>query len=208
MEILKDKKLLVGGLAVIGGIALVSYLLKSKAPRRNSEGFFNALGSDANSKSIAQSADGKKKAEIRRAINRRANLVRSEINAVNNQYSYEKRVGALRNALSLIQEIYLILSFWEMNNQGITADYLLLTVGKDNLRLVCPQMGVAQQFISPTSYLGLFRHISNLASMQRATITEQFPDGGTLTPSQIPAQNQIDQQFLSLFNSWINRTNV
>jgi hypothetical protein len=44
MEILKDKKLLVGGLAVIGGIALVSYLLKSKAPKRNSEGFFNAYG--------------------------------------------------------------------------------------------------------------------------------------------------------------------
>ena len=44
MEILKDKKLLVGGLAVIGGIALVAYLLKPKAPRRNSEGFFNAGG--------------------------------------------------------------------------------------------------------------------------------------------------------------------
>lgn len=44
MEILKDKKILVGGLAVIGGIALVSYLLKSKAPRRNSEGFFNIGG--------------------------------------------------------------------------------------------------------------------------------------------------------------------
>lgn len=44
MEIWKDKKILVGGLAVIGGIALVSYLLKSKAPRRNSEGFFNAGG--------------------------------------------------------------------------------------------------------------------------------------------------------------------
>ena len=44
MEILKDKKLLVGGLAVISGIALVSYLLKPKAPRRNSEGFFNAQG--------------------------------------------------------------------------------------------------------------------------------------------------------------------
>jgi hypothetical protein len=44
MELLKDKKLLVGGLAVIGGIALVSYLLKSKAPKRNSEGFFNAGG--------------------------------------------------------------------------------------------------------------------------------------------------------------------
>jgi len=44
MEILKDKKLLVGGLAVIGGIALVSYLLKPKAPSRNSEGFFGASG--------------------------------------------------------------------------------------------------------------------------------------------------------------------
>ena len=44
MEILKDKKMLVGGLAVIGGIALVSYLLKSKAPKRNSEGFFGVSG--------------------------------------------------------------------------------------------------------------------------------------------------------------------
>ncbi len=44
MENLKDKKLLVGGLAVIGGIALVAYLLKPKAPKRNSEGFFNAIG--------------------------------------------------------------------------------------------------------------------------------------------------------------------
>jgi hypothetical protein len=44
MEILKDKKILVGGLAVIGGIALVAYLLKPKAPRRNSEGFFGASG--------------------------------------------------------------------------------------------------------------------------------------------------------------------
>jgi len=44
MEILKDKKIIVGGLAVIGGIALVAYLLKPKAPRRNSEGFFNAIG--------------------------------------------------------------------------------------------------------------------------------------------------------------------
>ncbi len=44
MEFLKDKKVLVGGLAVIGGIALVAYLLKQKTPRRNSEGFFNAEG--------------------------------------------------------------------------------------------------------------------------------------------------------------------
>ena len=48
MEILKDKKLLVGGLAVIGGIALVAYLLKPKAPRRNSEGFFNVGGNKFN----------------------------------------------------------------------------------------------------------------------------------------------------------------
>jgi hypothetical protein len=44
MQILKDKKLLVGSLAVIGGIAAVAYLLKPKAPKRNSEGFFNAIG--------------------------------------------------------------------------------------------------------------------------------------------------------------------
>ena len=44
MEILKHKKIIVGSLAVIGGIALVAYLLKPKGPRRNSEGFFNAGG--------------------------------------------------------------------------------------------------------------------------------------------------------------------
>jgi len=202
------KEYIIGGLALIGGIALVAYLLKSKAPRRNSEGFFNALGSDSKSKLIAQSIEGKKRGEIRRAINRRANLVRSRINDVNNQRSYEKRVDALRYAFSLIEEIYLIISVSEMNNQGITADYLLLTVGKDNLRLICPQMGVAQEFNTPTSYLGLIRHITNLVSMKRATITEQFEDGLDLLPSEIPAQNQIDQQFLSLFNSWINRINV
>jgi hypothetical protein len=47
MEILKDKKLIVGGLAVIGGIALVAYLLKPKVPRKNSEGFFNMSGFNA-----------------------------------------------------------------------------------------------------------------------------------------------------------------
>jgi hypothetical protein len=44
MEILKDKKIIVGSLAVIGGIALVAYLLKPKAPKRNSEGFFDMTG--------------------------------------------------------------------------------------------------------------------------------------------------------------------
>lgn len=41
MEILKDKKIIVGGLAVIGVIALISYF---KKPKRNSDGFFNAVG--------------------------------------------------------------------------------------------------------------------------------------------------------------------
>ena len=36
------KEYIIGGLALIGGIALVAYLLKPTAPRRNSEGFFNA----------------------------------------------------------------------------------------------------------------------------------------------------------------------
>ena len=39
-----DKKLIVGGLAVVGGLALVIYLLKPKSPRKNSEGFFGANG--------------------------------------------------------------------------------------------------------------------------------------------------------------------
>ena len=39
-----EKKYIIGGLALVGGIALVSYLLKSKAPRRNSEGFFGMSG--------------------------------------------------------------------------------------------------------------------------------------------------------------------
>lgn len=44
MEILKEKKIIVGSLAVIGAIALLAYLLKPKRPKRNSEGFFNANG--------------------------------------------------------------------------------------------------------------------------------------------------------------------
>ena len=39
-----DKKLIVGGLAVVGGLALVIYLLKPKSPRKNSDGFFGANG--------------------------------------------------------------------------------------------------------------------------------------------------------------------
>jgi hypothetical protein len=38
------KEYIIGGLALVGGIALVAYLLKPKAPRRNSEGFFSAEG--------------------------------------------------------------------------------------------------------------------------------------------------------------------
>jgi hypothetical protein len=38
------KGYLLGGLAVVGAIALFAYL-KPKAPRRNSEGFFGASGS-------------------------------------------------------------------------------------------------------------------------------------------------------------------
>jgi hypothetical protein len=38
------KEYIIGGLALVGGIVLVSYLLKPKAPRRNSEGFFSVDG--------------------------------------------------------------------------------------------------------------------------------------------------------------------
>jgi hypothetical protein len=38
------KEYIIGGLALVGGIALVAYLLKPTAPRRNSEGFFGASG--------------------------------------------------------------------------------------------------------------------------------------------------------------------
>jgi hypothetical protein len=41
MEILKDKKIIIGVLALVGGIALLSYFRK---PKMNSEGFFNAGG--------------------------------------------------------------------------------------------------------------------------------------------------------------------
>jgi hypothetical protein len=41
MEILKDKKFIIGGLAVVGVIALISYFRK---PKKNSEGFFNVSG--------------------------------------------------------------------------------------------------------------------------------------------------------------------
>ena len=42
MEILKDKKFIVSGLAIFGVLALISYFRK---PKRNSEGFFGANGS-------------------------------------------------------------------------------------------------------------------------------------------------------------------
>ena len=38
------KEYIIGGLALVGGVALVAYLLKPKAPRRNSEGFFGMDG--------------------------------------------------------------------------------------------------------------------------------------------------------------------
>jgi hypothetical protein len=38
------KEYIIGGLALVGGIALVAYLLKPKGPRRNSEGFFGVNG--------------------------------------------------------------------------------------------------------------------------------------------------------------------
>jgi len=47
------KQYIVGGLAVIGGIALVAYLLKSKTPTRNSEGFFGANGRASKRLSLA-----------------------------------------------------------------------------------------------------------------------------------------------------------
>jgi hypothetical protein len=36
------KEYIIGGLALLGAIGVVAYLLKPKAPRRNSEGFFGA----------------------------------------------------------------------------------------------------------------------------------------------------------------------
>ena len=38
------KEYIIGGLAIVGGIALVAYLYNPKAPTRNSEGFFGAEG--------------------------------------------------------------------------------------------------------------------------------------------------------------------
>jgi hypothetical protein len=38
------KEYIIGGLALLGAIGVVAYLLKPKAPRRNSEGFFGASG--------------------------------------------------------------------------------------------------------------------------------------------------------------------
>ena len=46
-----DKKYVIGGLALIGGIALVAFLLKPTTPRKNSEGFFGASGRMSRSKS-------------------------------------------------------------------------------------------------------------------------------------------------------------
>ena len=195
------KEYIIGGLAIVGGLSLLAYL--TSKPRRNSEGFFNALGS---SKADPNSLQEQKKREIARL----ANLVRSQINAVNNTGSYDRRVNALKNALSLVQQIYLTLLSWDVDNQGLTADYMLLTLGKNRVSVFSgDDQPIVEQFNTPTSYVGLFNHITNLISMFRATIVEpQFPDGTPLLVSQVHAQNQINQQFLSLFNSWINRTNV
>jgi hypothetical protein len=38
------KEYIIGGLALLGAIGVVAYLLKPKAPRRNSDGFFGANG--------------------------------------------------------------------------------------------------------------------------------------------------------------------
>ena len=38
------KEYIIGGLAILGAFGVVAYLLKQKAPRRNSEGFFGANG--------------------------------------------------------------------------------------------------------------------------------------------------------------------
>ena len=38
------KEYIIGGLALLGAIGVVSYLLKTKAPRRNSEGFYGVTG--------------------------------------------------------------------------------------------------------------------------------------------------------------------
>jgi hypothetical protein len=47
-----EKKYIVGGLAILGAIALVAYLRK---PKRNSEGFFGADGGKA---TITKASDG------------------------------------------------------------------------------------------------------------------------------------------------------
>jgi hypothetical protein len=38
------KEYIIGGLALLGAIGVVAYLLKPKAPSRNSDGFFGATG--------------------------------------------------------------------------------------------------------------------------------------------------------------------
>jgi hypothetical protein len=38
------KEYVIGGLALLGAIGVVAYLLKPKAPRKNSDGFFGADG--------------------------------------------------------------------------------------------------------------------------------------------------------------------
>ena len=40
-----DKKLIIGGLAVVGAVALFMYLKPKSKPRLNSDGFFGATGS-------------------------------------------------------------------------------------------------------------------------------------------------------------------
>lgn len=41
---MENKKIIIGGLAIVGAIALFAYLKPKSKPKKNSEGFFNAYG--------------------------------------------------------------------------------------------------------------------------------------------------------------------
>jgi len=53
-----EKKYIIGGLAIVGAIALFAYL-KPKTAKRNSDGFFGASGKSTSLSSRAQVSKGK-----------------------------------------------------------------------------------------------------------------------------------------------------
>jgi hypothetical protein len=126
MEILKDKKILVGGLAIVGALALLAYL-KPK-PRLNSEGFFNAVGKGIPDRvPIASNPNDilALKAEIKMSINKLISYCGNP-NA-NPTFIFDKL-----NLIRLkIEEFHLKILFLELDESGNVDFLIYLLLGVD-----------------------------------------------------------------------------